>query len=248
MDIEGLGEKLVDQLVDLEIVRTPADIYRLDAATLAGLERMGEKSAQNVVAAIEKSRPPTLARFVYALGIPGVGEEVARILAKHFGELEALLHADWAGIAEKKKAIQKENAARKRRGEAALPAVLEGVGPELMESLEKFFSQEHNREVIGQLTAGAHGIRVQAEKSPSAATDSSGKTFVLTGTLPGMTRDEAIELIRSRGGKVVGSVSRNTDYVVAGDDAGAKLEKARELGVTVLDEANLRKMFEESKS
>ena len=248
MDIEGLGEKLVDQLVDLEIVRTPADIYRLDVATLAGLERMGEKSARNVVAAIEKSRTPTLARFVYALGIPGVGEEVARILAKHFGELEALLHADWAGIAEKKKAIQKENAARKRRGEAALPAVLEGVGPELMESLEKFFSQEHNREVIAQLTAGAHGIRVQAGKSPSAATDSGGKTFVLTGTLPGMTRDEAIELIRSRGGKVVGSVSKNTDYVVAGDDAGSKLEKAHKLGVTVLDEAGLRKMFEESKS
>jgi len=248
MDIEGLGEKLVDQLVDLEIVRTPADIYRLDAATLAGLERMGGKSAQNVVAAIEKSKTPTLARFVYALGIPGIGEEVARILAKHFGELQALLHADWAAIAEKKKAMQKENAARKRRGEAALPVALEGVGPELMESLEKFFSQEHNREVIAQLTAGAHGIRVQTGKSPSAATDSGGKTFVLTGMLPGMTRDEAIELIRSRGGKVVGSVSKNTDYVVAGDDAGAKLEKARELGVTVLGEADLRKMFEESKS
>jgi len=250
MDIEGLGEKLVDQLVDLEIVRTPADIYRLDVATLAGLERMGEKSAQNVIAAIEKSKTPTLARFVHALGIPGVGEEVARILAKHFGELEALLHADWAGIAEKKKAIQKENAARKRRGEAALPSVLEGVGPELMESLEKFFSQEHNREVIAQLTAGAHGIRVQGEKSPSAAAhrQSGGKTFVLTGTLPGMTRDEAIELIRSHGGKVVGSVSKDTDYVVAGDDAGGKLEKAHELGVTVLDEAGLRKMFEESKS
>jgi DNA ligase (NAD+) len=250
MDIEGLGEKLVDQLVDLEIVRTPADIYRLDVAMLAGLERMGEKSAQNVVAGIEKSKTPTLARFVFALGIPGVGEEVARILAKHFGGLEALLHAGWADIAEKKKAIQKENAARKRRGDAALPSVLEGVGPELMESLEKFFSQEHNREVIAQLTAGTHAIRVRGEKSPSAAADrqSGGKTFVLTGTLPGMTRDEAIELIRSRGGKVLGSVSKKTDYVVAGDDAGGKLEKARELGVAVLDEAGLRKMFEESKS
>src|SRR5258706_15388960 len=211
---------------------------------------MGEKSAQNVVAAIEKSKTPTLARFVYALGIPGVGEEVARILAKHFGGLEALLHGDWAGIAEKKKAIQKENAARKRRGEAAVPAVLEGVGPELMESLEKFFSQEHNREVIAQLTAGAHGIHVQGEKSPSAAAvrQSGGKTFVLTGTLPGKTRDEAIELIRSRGGKAVGSGSKNTDYVVAGDDAGAKLEKGQAPGVTVLDEADPRKMFEESKS
>ena len=165
MDIEGLGEKLVDQLVDLEIVRTPADIYRLDPGTLAALERMGEKSAQNVIAAIGKSKTPTLARFVYALGIPGVGEEVARILAKHFVGLEALLHADWADIAERKKGVQKENAARKRRGEVALPSVLEGIGPELMESLEKFFSQEHNREVIAQLTAG-QGIRVQARKSP----------------------------------------------------------------------------------
>jgi len=248
MDIEGLGEKLVDQLVDLEIVRTPADIYRLDPGTLAGLERMGEKSAQNVVAAIEKSKTPTLARFVYALGIPGVGEEVARILAKHFVGLEALLHADWADIAERKKGVQKENAARKKRGEVALPSVLEGIGPELMESLEKFFSQEHNREVIAQLTAG-QGIRVQARKSRSAAADQfGGKTFVLTGTLPGMTRDEAAELIRSRGGKVVGSVSKQTDYVVAGDDAGGKLEKARKLGVAVLDETGLRRMFEESKS
>ena len=248
MDIEGLGERLVDQLVDLEIVRTPADIYRLDPGTLAGLERMGEKSAQNVVAAIEKSKTPTLARFVYALGIPGVGEEVARILAKHFVGLEALLHADWVDIAERKKGVQKENAARKRRGEVALPSVLEGIGPELMESLEKFFSQEHNREVIAQLTAG-QGIRVQARKSRSAAADQfGGKIFVLTGTLPGMTRDEAAELIRSRGGKVVGSVSKQTDYVVAGDDAGGKLKKARKLGVAVLDEAGLRKMLEESKS
>jgi len=208
---------------------------------------MGEKSAQNLVAAIEKSKTPTLARFVYALGIPGVGEEVARILAKHFVELDALLHADWAAIGEEKKRIQKENAARKRRGEKALPSVLEGVGPELMESLEKFLAQKHNQEVIAHLTAGAQGIRAQA--GPVAADRQlGGKTFVLTGTLSSMTRDEAVELIRSRGGKVVGSVSRQTDYVVAGDDAGGKLEKAHELGVAVIDEAGLRKMFEESKS
>jgi DNA ligase (NAD+) len=125
--------------------------------------------------------------------------------------------------------------------------VLEGVGPELMESLEKFFAQKHNQEVIAHLTAGAHGIRVQA--GPVAADRQlGGKTFVLTGTLPSMTRDEAVELIRSGGGKVVGSVSKQTDYVVAGDDAGGKLEKAHELGVAVIDEAGLRKMFEESKS
>ena len=250
MDIEGLGEKLVDQLVDLEIVRTPADLYRLRAGDLAELERMGEKSAQNVIAAIAKSKTPALARFVYALGIPGVGEEVARILAKHFVELDALLRADWAAIAEKKKHIQKENAARKRRGEAPLPPVLEGIGPELMESLKKFFSQEHNREVIAQLTSGRDAVQVQAERPSHAATNQglSGKTFVLTGTLQDMTRDKATELIESRGGKVIGSVSRQTDYVVAGAEAGSKLEKAHELGVAVLDETGLRKMLEESKS
>jgi len=247
MDIEGLGERLVDQLDDLEIVRTPADRYRLGAAALAELERMGEKSAQNSVAAIEHSRSPPLARFIFALGIPGVGEEVAKILAKHFGRLDRLLEADWGDIAEKKKRIQKENAARKRRGEAPLPLVLEGIGPELMDSLKKFLSQGHNREVIAQLTAGPHGVQVRAEKSlPAGAGRSfSGKTFVLTGTLPSMTREEAKELIESHGGKVAGSVSKQTDYVVAGDEAGSKLEKARELGIAVVDEAGLRKMFEE---
>ncbi len=250
MDIEGLGERLVDQLVDLEIVRTPADLYRLGAAALAELERMGEKSAQNIVAAIEKSKSPPLARFIFALGIPGVGEEVAKILAKHFGRLDRLLEAGWGDIAEKKKRIQKENAARKRRGEAPLPLVLEGIGPELMDSLKKFLSQGHNREVIAQLTAGPHGVQVRAEKSlPAAAGRSfSGKTFVLTGTLPSMTREEAKELIESHGGKVAGSVSKQTDYVVAGDEAGSKLEKARELGIAVVDEAGLRKMSEEGDS
>ena len=250
MDIEGLGERLVDQLVDLEIVRTPADLYRLGAAALAELERMGEKSAQNIVAAIEKSKSPPLARFIFALGIPGVGEEVAKILAKHFGRLDRLLEADWGDIAEKKKRIQKENAARKRRGEASLPLVLEGIGPELMDSLKKFLSQGHNREVIAQLTAGPHGVQVRAEKSlPAGAGRSfSGKTFVLTGTLPSMTREEAKELIESHGGKVAGSVSKQTDYVVAGDEAGSKLEKARELGIAVVDEAGLRKMSEEGDS
>ena len=250
MDIEGLGERLVDQLVDLEIVRTPADLYRLGAAALAELERMGEKSAQNIVAAVEKSKNPSLARFIFALGIPGVGEEVAKILAKHFGRLDRLLEADWGDIAEKKKRIQKENAARKRRGEAPLPLVLEGIGPELMDSLKKFLSQGHNREVIAQLTAGPHGVQVRAEKSlPAGAGRSfSGKTFVLTGTLPSMTREEAKELIESNGGKVAGSVSKQTDYVVAGDEAGSKLEKARELGIAVVDEAGLRKMSEEGDS
>src|SRR5690242_12457471 len=181
MDIEGLGEKLVDQLVEQDIVHTAADLYRLDAATLAGLDRMGEKSARNVVAAVEGSKNPNLARFIYALGIPGVGEEVARILARHFGTLDSLLGADWTEIAERKKAVQKENVARKRRGEAPLSPVLEGVGPELMESLAKFLSQKHNQEVIRQLTSS---VRVQTEERPAQAGELSGKVFVLTGTLP----------------------------------------------------------------
>ena len=248
MDIEGLGEKLVDQLVDSNKVRTAADLYALDAATLAALDRMGEKSARNVVAAIAGSKNATLARFVYALGIPGVGEEVARILAGHFGTLKGLLGADWTELAERKKAAQKENAARKRKGEAPLPPVLEGVGPELMESLAKFLSQQHNREVIRQLTSGPGAVVVQTEKRRETAGRLDGKVFVLTGTLPGLTREEAKEMIERSGGKVAASVSRRTDYVVAGAEAGSKLEKAHELGVAVLDETGLRKMFEESKS
>ena len=244
MDIEGLGEKLVDQLVDQGIVRTAAELYGLDASTLAGLDRMGDKSAANVVSAIDGSRNPALARFVYALGIPGVGEEVARILARHFGELPALLAADWPEVAERKKAVQKENAARKRKGEEPLPPVLEGIGPELMESLAKFLSQKHNQEVITQLTAAVH---VQTEKK-AASGGLSGKVFVLTGTLEGMTRQEATELIEGLGGKVTGSVSGQTDYVVAGTEAGSKLEKARRLGIAVIDEEGLRRISRESEA
>jgi DNA ligase (NAD+) len=244
MDIEGLGEKLVDQLVDQDFVHTAADLYRLDTAKLAGLDRMGEKSAANVVSAVNGSRSPGLARFVYALGIPGVGEEVARILARHFGTLGALLAADWSEVGERKKAVQKDNAARKRRGEAPVPAVLEGIGPELMESLAKFLSQKHNQAVIAQLTAA---VRVQPEKK-GATGGLSGKVFVLTGTLAGLTREEATQLIEGRGGKVTGSVSRQTDYVVAGTEAGSKLEKARELGVAVVDEEGLRKILRDSEA
>ena len=243
MDIEGLGEKLVDQLVDSNKVRTAADLYTLDAATLAVLDRMGEKSARNVVAAIAGSKNPTLARFVYALGIPGVGEEVARILAAHFGTLNGLLGAHWTELAERKKAAQKENAARKRRGEAPLPPLLEGVGPELMESLAKFLSQQHNREVIRQLTSRPGAVVVQTEKRRATAGRLDGKVFVLTGTLPGLTREEAKEMIERSGGKVAASVSSQTDYVVAGAEAGSKLEKAHKLGVAVVDEEGLRRIL-----
>jgi DNA ligase (NAD+) len=243
MDIEGLGDKLAEQLVELELVASPADLYTLEEGVLANLERMGEKSARNVMASIERTRDATLGRFVFALGIPGVGEEMAKVLARHFGSLEALLAADWAGLAGEKEAVRKENAKRKRRGKPALPVPLEGVGPEIMESVRRFVQEEHNREVIRRLTDRRTGVRLRAE--PGAAPARAAKTFVLTGALPGMTRDEAKSLIESKGHKVAGSVSKNTDYVVAGSDAGSKLEQARELGVAVLDEQGLKDTLEQ---
>jgi DNA ligase (NAD+) len=232
MDIEGLGEKLVDQLVERDLVESPADLYELDLDKLSGLERMAEKSAQNVMDGIERSRQADLARFIFALGIPGVGEEVAKILARHFGALDGLLGADWASAAADKEAIRKQNAQRRKRGEAPLDVPLEGIGPELMESIAQFVQEPHNLEVIGRLRAA---VRIEGRAAvPQAATDA--KTFVLTGTLSGMSRDEAKAAIEAKGHKVSGSVSKKTDYVVAGAEAGSKLEKARELGVAVLDE------------
>jgi DNA ligase (NAD+) len=231
MDIEGLGEKLVDQLVERGLVANPADLYKLDAATLEALERMGEKSAQNLVAEIGKSRRTELHRFIYALGIPGVGEEVAKILARHFGSVQALAEADWPRLAADKEAARKQNAQRKKRGERTLEVPLEGIGPELMDSIQKFLHEPHNQQVIGRL---AKIIDVRGPKRPGRAGD--GKTFVLTGTLESMTRDEAQERLEALGHKVAASVSKKTDYVVAGADAGSKLDKARDLGVEVLDE------------
>ena len=219
MDIEGLGDKLVDQLVDAGAVRTPADVYKLGVAALAELERMAEKSAANVVAAIDKSRRTTLARFIYALGIRHVGETTAKDLARHFGSLDALIDAD----------------------EAALLHVPD-VGPVLAQSIRQFFTEPHNREVIAQLRAAG----VQWPEGPpqrAAAGKLQGLTFVLTGTLPTLSRDEAKELIENHGGKVAGSVSKKTHYVVAGTDAGSKLDRAGELGVPVIDEPELKEMI-----
>jgi DNA ligase (NAD+) len=243
MDIEGLGDRLAEQLVELEMVASPADLYRLDPGTLANLERMGEKSARNVLASIERSRDVSLSRFVFALGIPGVGEEVAKILARHFGSLHRFLQANWEEIARDKEALRKDNTKRKRRGEPAQPVPLEGIGPEIMDAVRQFLQEEHNREVIGRLTDPRTGVRVRSEQPPAAAR--AGRTFVLTGTLSGMTRDEARSLIESKGHKVVGSVSKSTDFVVAGQDSGSKLEQARELGIAVLDEQGLKDTLEE---
>jgi DNA ligase (NAD+) len=243
MDIEGLGDKLADQLVDSGLVENPADLYGLQAGQLAGLERMGEKSAANVIDSISRSRDATLARFVFALGIPGVGEEAAKILARHFGALEALLGADWTSLAAQKEAARKENAKRKRRGAPAESVPLEGIGPEIMDSLQRFLGEKHNRKVIERLVDRRTGVRIRAE--PRAA-QSAGPalTFVLTGSLPAMTRDEAKSLIESKGHRVTGSVSKSTDYVVAGAEPGSKLERAKELGIPVLDEEGLRKLLE----
>ncbi|SDH55361.1 NAD-dependent DNA ligase LigA [Propionivibrio dicarboxylicus] len=216
MDIEGLGEKIVEQLVDAGLVHTPADLYRLDLATLAGLDRMGEKSASNLLAAIDKSKQTTLARFIFSLGIRNVGETTAKDLARHFGVLEALLGAD----------------------EEALLQVND-VGPVVAASLRGFFAEPHNHRIIEDLCS--LGIVWPQEEGRAAEPGVlAGKTLVLTGTLPSLTRDEAKALIEAAGGRVSGSVSKKTDYVVAGAEAGSKLDKAQTLGVAVIDEAQLR--------
>ncbi|GAB4172688.1 MAG: NAD-dependent DNA ligase LigA [Rhodocyclaceae bacterium] len=220
MDIAGLGEKLVDQLVGRGLVGSVADLYGLDAASLAGLERMGEKSAQNLVRAIARSKGAALARLVFALGIRNVGEATAKDLARHFGSLERLMAAD----------------------EAALQEVPD-VGPVVAESIARFFAESHNREVIDRLRRA--GVRGEAAAPRARATSAvGGRTFVLTGTLPGLAREDAKALIEAAGGKVSSSVSGRTDYVVAGENPGSKLDRARSLGVRVIDEAALRRMLE----
>jgi len=242
MDIEGLGEKLVAQLVERGLIESPADLYRLEQDALAGLERMAAKSAHNVLQNIQHSRDADLARFTFALGIPGVGEEVAKIVARHFGSLPAIMDADWPALAAQKEALRKENAKRKRKNEAALAVPLEGIGPEIMESIDKFVHEPHNRKIIGDLVDPARGVRLR-EVAADAKRSGSGKIFVLTGTLAGMSRDEARALIESKGHKVAGSVSRKTDYVVAGAEAGSKLAQARALGISVLDEDGLMQLL-----
>lgn len=226
LDIEGLGDKLVEQLVDNATVRTPADLYKLNIAALAGLERMADRSASNVVAAIAKSRSTTLARFIYALGIRNVGETTAKELARYFGNLAQLLAADAESLQQ-----------------------VPDVGPVVAQSIADFFAERHNREVIEQLrAAGVHwqeGSGTQQEKLSAGRIN--GRTFVLTGTLPELTREDAKERIEAAGGKVTGSVSKKTGYVVAGADPGSKYDKAIELGITILDEAGLLQLLQDSR-
>ncbi|HWC46086.1 MAG TPA: NAD-dependent DNA ligase LigA, partial [Casimicrobiaceae bacterium] len=219
MDIEGLGEKLIDQLVESGRVETAADLYRLRVDALAELERMAEKSAANVVRAIAQSRDTTLERFIYALGIRHVGEATARDLAAHFGALDPLLDADLDALVQ-----------------------VRDVGPVLAESIRDFFAEPHNRTVIAALRAAGVHWKEGAPRRPAEG-PLTGRTFVLTGTLPTLSRDDAKALLEAAGATVAGSVSKKTDYVVAGTEAGSKLAKAEALGVKVIDEAAMRALL-----
>jgi DNA ligase (NAD+) len=219
MDIEGLGEKLVDQMVEGNVIRTLPDLYRLGLNALASLERMADKSAQNLLEALERSKRTTLPRFLFGLGIRHVGEATAKDLARHFGKLDAIMDASVEQLLE-----------------------VSDVGPVVAESIHTFFQQPHNREVVEQLRAC--GLTWE-EGEPAARVPKplAGKTIVLTGTLPTLSRDEAKDLLEAAGAKVAGSVSKKTDYVIAGAEAGSKLDKAQELGVKVLDEDGLRSLL-----
>ena len=216
MDVEGLGDKWIDQLVDAELIHTPADLYRLRPEVLINLDRMGEKSVDNLMKSLNKTKSTTLPRFVFALGIRHVGETTAKDLAKHFGSLDALMQAD----------------------EEALLAVND-VGPVVARSVVRFFTQAHNREVIEALRAAGVHWTESAGQTPIQALPMFGQTFVLTGALPNLTRDQAQAMIEAAGGKVSGSVSKKTHWVVAGCDAGSKLTKAQSLGLRILAETGL---------
>ncbi len=219
MDIEGLGEKLVDQLIDGNVVNSLPDLYRMGFVSLAALERMAEKSAQNLLDALQKSKQTTLARFLFALGIRQVGETTAKDLARHFGSLDAVMDASTDQLLQ-----------------------VPDVGPVVAESIHTFFAQPHNREVVELLrAAGIHWP--EGEPAPAALLPLAGQTFVVTGTLPTLSRDEARALLEAAGAKVAGSVSKKTHCVVAGAEAGSKLDKARELGVAVIDEAQMRALL-----
>lgn len=209
MDIEGLGEKLVEQLVDQGLVSTVADLYTLNAEQLVALERMGEKSAENLLQAIAGSKKTTLARFLYALGINQVGEVMAKNLARYFGDLKPIMEADTETL-----------------------LGVSDVGPVVAASIHGFFAEKHNREVINALLH--QGVHWSKEQRAQGQGPLANMTFVLTGNLGAMTREEAKEAIERRGGKVSGSVSKKTSYVVVGDAAGSKLEKAKQLGVSLL--------------
>ena len=219
-DIDGLGEKLVDQLVEKELVKTYADLFQFDDEILSRLDRMGTKSAENLIEALEASKQVSLSRFIYALGIRHVGEHVASILADRFGEFDKLVAAPEAEL-----------------------AAIDGVGPVIAASIRAFFSRDENREAIGQLKDV--GVKTVHEKKKTQGGALAGKTFVLTGTLDGMTRNDAESRILAAGGKVTKSVSGKTDFLVAGDDPGSKLERAQKLGIEILGPEAFGKLLQQ---
>ncbi len=220
MDVEGLGDQLVEQLVDRQVITTAADLYKLGLTSLAALDRMADKSAHNIIKALEKSKSTTLARFIYALGVRHVGESTAKELARHFGTLDAVIGATQAQLLE-----------------------VADVGPVVAHSLTTFFADPINVELVEQLRAS--GVTWPESVVDNQPKPMAGKTFVLTGTLPTLSRDEAAAMIEKAGGKVAGSVSKKTSYVVAGEDAGSKLTKAQELGVIIIDEPGLILLLEQ---
>lgn len=218
LNIDGMGEKVVDALLNADLVKTPADLYQLLPLEIMSLERFGEKSAMNLIDAIEKSRQTTLNRFIYALGIRHVGESTARDLALHFRSIEAIKSATIEEL-----------------------LMVNDVGVVIAESIRHFFDQAHNLEVIDSLMAS--GVTWPVPEAIATDNEVAGKTFVLTGTLPTLSREEAKAMLLSKGAKVAGSVSKKTDYVVAGEAAGSKLEKAQSLGVQVIDEEAMKKLL-----
>ena len=220
VEVEGLGEKLVDQLVDAGIIKTLPDLYRLGFASLAALDRMADKSVQNILDALEKSKQTTLPRFLFGLGIRHVGEATANELVRHFGKLDTIMDATPEQLLQ-----------------------VGDVGPIVAQSIRTFFDQTHNREVVEQLRACGVTWK-EGEPAAVAPKPLAGKTFVITGTLPTLSRDEAKDLLEAAGAKVAGSVSKKTSYVLAGTDAGSKLDKARELGVAVIDELEMKEMLD----
>ena len=215
MEVEGLGDKLVEQLVDAGVIKTIPDLYKLGFTALAELDRMAEKSAQNIIDALQKSKQTTLPRFLFGLGIRHVGEATAKALVKHFGKLDNIMNASSEQLTQ-----------------------VADVGPVVAQSLRTFFDQAHNREVVEQLRACGisweEGEPVETANLPLA-----GLTFVITGTLPNLGREDLKARLEAAGAKVAGSVSKKTHYVVAGAEAGSKLDKAQELGVPVLDEVGV---------
>jgi DNA ligase (NAD+) len=220
MDIDGLGEAVVELLIEHDLIKTYADLYDLNKEQIIPLERMGEKSAQNLVDAIEKSKTQSLDRLIYALGIRFVGKTVARDLANHFQSLDALIKTDIETM-----------------------TAIDSIGPKIAESVAAFFEKEKNRTLIEQLKNA--GLSMEQEQTELLSQTLEGKKIVLTGTLPTYTRKEAKELIEKHGGSTTSSVSKNTDFVLAGESPGSKLSKAQDLGINILDEENFKKLIGE---